>query len=255
MRRFTLSVMTAVMMPFGVMAALPVDAATTSAASLLSKLSVRGESGSSSYVRSNFRQWVDADRDSCDTREEVLIAESRVRARRGAGCRIISGKWFSPYDGRTWTNPSDVDIDHVIPLKEAWESGARRWSATTRKNFANDLAFAWSLDAMTDNLNSSKQDRDPAGWMPPKAKCRYATHWVAVKYRWRLSVDPSEKAKLASILTGSCGAAGVSVPSRAIDPPGVHDHEHDDAADAQRRLAGRVLRRPLGLRVHLPQER
>ncbi len=215
MRRLTLIAITTLAVLFGLLTALPAEAATISAKSLLSKLSARAESGSSSYVRSNFRHWVDADGDSCDTREEVLLAESRVRARRGSGCRIMSGRWFSPYDGRTWTNPSDVDIDHVIPLKEAWESGARRWSPTTRTKFTNDLAFGWSLDAMTDNLNSSKQARDPAGWMPPRAKCRYAIHWVAVKYRWRLSVDASEKAKLASVLAGSCGATPVAVPARA----------------------------------------
>ncbi len=215
MRRLLLLLLTASSMLLSVLTGLPAEAATTSAKSLLSKLTVRAESGSSSYVRAKFRAWIDADGDSCDTREEVLLAESRVTTRRGAGCRVMSGRWYSPYDGRTWTNPSDVDIDHVIPLKEAWESGARSWSPDTRKRFANDLSFGWSLDAMTDNLNSSKQARDPAGWLPPRAKCRYVTHWIAVKYRWRLTIDRAEKAKAAAILAGTCGTKPVTVPSRA----------------------------------------
>lgn len=216
MRRFSLPLVVVASLLLGLLTATPTQAATTTATSLLAKLSVRAETGSSTYSRSKFRQWVDADGDSCDTREEVLLSESRVAAKRGAGCRIISGRWYSPYDGRTWTNPADVDIDHVIPLKEAWESGARRWTASTREGFANDLGFAWSLDAMTDNLNSSKQDRDPAAWMPPRAKCQYVTHWVAVKYRWRLTVDAAEKAKLRAVLSGACGARSLTVPTRAV---------------------------------------
>src|SRR6185437_13410876 len=86
-------------------------------------------------------------------------------------------------------------------------SGAKSWSATDRSRFHNDLSYAWTLDAVTDNVNSSKGDSDPAQWLPPlaSARCAYATHWVAVKYRWRLSINPAEKTRLASILSGTCG--------------------------------------------------
>ncbi len=70
---------------------------------------------------------------------------------------------------------------------------------------------------MTDDVNASKGDRDPAQWLPPRsaAQCRYATTWVLVKYRWRLSVDAAERDRLASLLSGDCGAAVVTVPPRA----------------------------------------
>jgi hypothetical protein len=193
----------------------PADAATVSARSLLSRLEVRAESGSASYARSTFQQWTDEDHDGCDTRAEVLMQESRGRVIRGAQCRVQTGRWTSWYDGKTWTRASDVDIDHLVPLKEAWESGSRSWSAGSRTSFTNDLAFPWTLNAMTDNLNSAKQDRDPAGWLPPKATCRYATQWVAVKFRWGLTIDRREKAKLAAILRGPCGVKRLAVPSRA----------------------------------------
>jgi Protein of unknown function (DUF1524) len=81
-------------------------------------------------------------------------------------CAVSRGRWVSSYDGATWIIPSDVDIDHVVALKEAWESGARTWSATNRQRFANDLGHGWTLEAVTDNVNASKGDRDPAAWLP-----------------------------------------------------------------------------------------
>ena len=105
-----------------------------------------------------------------------------------------------------------------MPLKEVWEFGARLWSVNNRTLYANDLGFAASLVAVTDNVNSSKGDSDPAAWLPPlaAAQCTYATEWVQVKYRWRLSIDPAEYASLSSILSGSCGARAATVPARAI---------------------------------------
>lgn len=146
------------------------------------------------YARDKFRHWLDGpDRDRCDTREEVLIQEARRGPRLGPGCRVVSGRWFSYYDRRYWNQPSDVDIDHVVALAEAWDSGAKRWTAGTRERFANDLGDRRTLVAVTDNVNQSKSDRDPSQWMPRYAKCRYAKEWIAVKLRWRLSVNGPEK--------------------------------------------------------------
>lgn len=216
MRR--LGVLTTVLVALigGLLTALPADAATVSAKSLLSRLRVAPESGTATYARSDFRQWVDADHDSCNTREEVLISESRVKVQRDAGCTIAKGRWVSWYDGRTWTRPSDVDIDDMVPLKEAWESGGRAWATTTRTAFANDLGFTSTLNAVTDNVNSSKQDRDPAEWLPRLARCRYATAWVGVKYRWHLTIDGRERRALSSLLTGACGAKRLTAPKRAV---------------------------------------
>jgi len=99
-----------------VLTASSAQATTTTARALLYQLSVKGESGSTSYSRSYFRHWIDGDHDGCDTREEVLIAESRVTVRPGDGCRVTTGRWYSWYDGATWTRASDVDIDHVISV-------------------------------------------------------------------------------------------------------------------------------------------
>ena len=149
----------------------------------------------------------------------MLIAESKITPTytSSSHCTVSRGKWYSWYDGATWYYPADVDIDHVVALKEAWESGARHWSAYNRERYANDLGYAWSLDAVTDNVNSSKGDRDPAEWLPSlsSVRCSYAIHWAAVKYRWRLSVNSGERTKLLSILSGSCGSRSVTIPPRA----------------------------------------
>ena len=145
------------------------------------------------YDRDLFEHWVDADHDCQDTREEVLVAESRVPI---DGCTVTTGEWFSWYDRATWTQASDVDIDHLVPLKEAWDSGARRWDAHTRERYANDLGDPRTLVAVTDNVNQSKGDRDVAEWLPEFGVCRYVRQWVAVKLRWSLTVDAAERATL-----------------------------------------------------------
>src|SRR5665647_3928170 len=196
------------------------SATTITARSMLFKLAVKAESGSTTYSRTYFKHWIDANSDCQNTRAEVLIAESKVTPTftTASHCTVAKGKWYSYYDGATWTLASDVDIDHMVPLKEAWVSGARLWSVNNRTLYANDLGFAASLVAVTDNVNSSKSDSDPAAWLPPlaTAQCTYATEWVQVKYRWRLSIDPAEYSALSSILSGTCGAHAATVPARAI---------------------------------------
>lgn len=152
-------------------------------------LPVAGETRAG-YDRDKFRHWVDADEDCRDTRDEVLAAESKVTV---SGCDIARGRWFSYYDGRTWRNSSDVDIDHLVPLAEAWDSGAKRWNAGTRERFANDLGDKRALVAVTDNVNQSKSDSDIAEWLPRRAHCRYLREWTAVKTRWSLTVNKAEK--------------------------------------------------------------
>lgn len=152
------------------------------------------------YDRDLFEHWVDADDDCQDTREEVLLAESEVPI---SGCTVTTGEWFSWYDGETWTQASDVDIDHMVALKEAWDSGAREWDDDTRELYANDLGDPRSLVGVTDNVNQSKGDRDVAEWLPELSVCQYVRHWVVVKLRWRLAVDPAERAALVD-LAGQC---------------------------------------------------
>ena len=84
------------------------------------------------YSRDLFPHWIDADGDGCSTRNEVLIAEADDPVTVGSGCSLSGGRWFSYYDRVSWTNTSDVDIDHMVPLAEAWDSGARSWTSTRR---------------------------------------------------------------------------------------------------------------------------
>lgn len=142
------------------------------------------------YDRDKFTHWVDANDDCQDTRDEVLAAESLVAT---GGCDVTEGKWRSYYDGVTTEDPSSFDIDHMVPLAEAWDSGAKRWTANTRERFANDLRDRRSLVAVTASANRSKGDRDPAEWMPDRAACTYLRQWVAVKLRWRLTVNRPER--------------------------------------------------------------
>jgi hypothetical protein len=164
------------------------------------------------YDRSKFRLWVDADDDCRDTRDEVLAAESLVRV---SGCDIRAGKWRSYYDGVVTRSSSAFDIDHLVPLAEAWDSGARRWTAATRQAYANDLGDRRSLVAVTASSNRSKGDRDPAEWMPRLGRCAYVRQWVAVKIRWSLKVNPSEKRALRS-RAARCSNTLLSVRRAAI---------------------------------------
>ncbi|QRV82077.1 hypothetical protein RhiJN_10092 [Ceratobasidium sp. AG-Ba] len=110
--------------------------------------------------------------------------------------------WYTAvYDGATWTDKSDVDIDHMVPLKEAWVSGARSWTTAQRQAFANDVTRPQLL-AVTDNVNQSKGDKDPANWMPPLASyhCTYVRAWITVKYYYSLTIDSTEKTALTNYL-------------------------------------------------------
>jgi hypothetical protein len=170
---------------------------------LLNSLPVSDEV-TSGYNRELFRHWSDLDSDSCDTREEVLIDE-RV-AGTVVGCKVVNGRWVSQYDGVTTTNSSNFDIDHFVPLKEAWDSGAWRWDSSTRERFANDQGYELSLIAVSASSNRSKSDRDPSDWLPSENLCLYAKSWVGVKFRWRLSVDSREKTKVRQLLANCKGS-------------------------------------------------
>lgn len=166
----------------------------------------------SGYERAKFRLWVDADHDCRDTRDEVLAAESLVRV---SGCDIQRGKWRSYYDGVVTRSSSTFDIDHLVPLAEAWDSGARRWTAATRQRYANDLGDSRTLVAVSASANRSKSDQDPAEWMPRLGKCMYVRQWVAVKLRWSLKVNTAEKRALLA-RASHCADDVISVRRAAI---------------------------------------
>ncbi|WOT40603.1 HNH endonuclease family protein [Streptomyces coeruleorubidus] len=152
------------------------------------------------YTRSSFRHWNAGDdpSDGCHTRAEVLIHEAVEAPTVGPNCRLSSGRWFSYYDAVSVTSASGLDIDHMVPLAEAWDSGASAWNAQRRERYANDQGQEASLVAVTARSNRSKADQDPAQWLPPAtgAHCRYAAEWVATKLRWSLTADEPERAAL-----------------------------------------------------------
>ena len=192
----------------------PVAAGSTAA--LLASITVENEY-TSGYVRELFPHWKDLDGDGCDTREEVLIRDSQTKAQVDPfGCVVVAGDWLSPYDGARWSDKGNVDIDHVVALKEAWDSGAWAWTTSQRTLFANDLSDPRTLLAVTDSVNQSKSDKDPSNWLPPLASyhCTYISDWVAVKARWKLSMDQSEYGRVKK-LVDNCGGSSVatSLPS------------------------------------------
>lgn len=188
-----------VLSPSSASAALPEPVSAATARSYLAQLPVETENGSG-YDRDLFPHW-SSQGNGCDTRDLVLQRDGDDVSV-GDNCKV-SGSWYSVYDGATWYDPADVDIDHVVPLAEAWASGASEWSTSQREAFANDLTNP-QLVAVTDNVNQSKGDKDPAEWLPPDSgfHCTYARAWVDVKYTYGLSVDSAEKSALESILAG-----------------------------------------------------
>ena len=181
---------------------------------LLQALTVKSENRTG-YARSKFQHWIDADHDSCDTRDEVLITEAKTAPHVGSGCALTGGRWVSAYDNVATLDPSTFDVDHLVPLAEAWDSGANVWDTNTRMRYANDLGYAASLIAVTASTNRSKADREPQSWMPPRTsyRCTYLANWVAVKWRWHLATDTTERSYLISQL-GSCNWPHVATTSR-----------------------------------------
>lgn len=171
----------------------------STARSWLGTLVVKPTGSSSGYSRDKFPHWSTIS-GSCNARETVLKRDG-FNVVVDSSCAAISGSWYSPYDGATWHAASDVDIDHVVPLADAWRSGASTWTTAKRTAFANDLSHP-QLIAVTDNVNQSKGDKSPDAWKPPLASywCTYSRMWVASKYEWRLSITSAEKSALLSML-------------------------------------------------------
>lgn len=193
-------------------------ASATSAYDLSMSIPVRAEV-KVGYQRELFKHWVDDDSDGCDTRDEVLIRDSSSTAQVDRyRCKVVEGDWYSPYDGVTHTDPSDLDIDHVVALKEAWDSGANAWSSAMRQRFANDMSDRRTLIAVTDSVNQSKSDRDPSNWLPPNRSyiCEYLGNWVAVKARWGLSMDQSEAGRVRKILSNECAGTTTAPIAKVI---------------------------------------
>jgi Protein of unknown function (DUF1524) len=185
------------------------ESATLTVADAIAGLPVADEVRTG-YDRDLFKLWVDADGDGCNARYEVLIEEADDPPTVGSRCRLTGGRWFSYYDRESWTNPADLDIDHVVALAEAWDSGASQWSSDRRREYANDLDDYRTLIAVTDDVNQAKGDKDPTDWLPEYDQCRYLNEWVAVKVRWQLTIDPAELDSLNS-LAATCPNEEITV--------------------------------------------
>jgi hypothetical protein len=164
----------------------------------------------SGYDRALFKHWIDVDKNGCDTRVEVLISEALAKPKIGKNCKLSGGKWLSVYDKKSVTNASQLDVDHLVPLAEAWRSGAWAWTATQRQDFANDLTDKRALIAVTLSTNRSKGDKDISEWVPKVDTCGYVQNWIAIKIRYSLTYDPKEAAALSSYFD-TCKIGNISV--------------------------------------------
>ncbi|MFJ6571212.1 HNH endonuclease family protein [Streptomyces sp. NPDC091292] len=161
------------------------------------------------YVRTKFKHWNAGKNptDGCNTRAEVLISEAVDAPEVLPGCKLSGGRWWSYYDDK-WVTPANaLDVDHMVPLAEAWDSGASAWTAQRREAYANDLDAPTSLVAVSAASNRAKVDKDPAEWLPPAtdARCRYTSEWIGTKLRWGLSADTVEVEALGRLAEGCPG--------------------------------------------------
>ncbi|MFF0343205.1 DUF1524 domain-containing protein [Kribbella sp. NPDC004875] len=185
-----------------VLATPPTPPSASTAATELASLTVKTEGTTTGYSRDKFPHWINQS-GSCDTREEVLKRDG-TGVKVDSSCQPTSGSWTSVYDEKTFTDSSDLDIDHIVPLAEAWKSGANTWTQAKRQEFANNLTIS-QLIAVSASSNRSKSDKDPSEWQPPNAAvhCLYARYWIWVKYTYKLSLQSSEKTALQDML-GTC---------------------------------------------------
>ena len=177
----------------------PLPPSKTNSTHALARLTIKSPASLSGYARSKFHTW-ETGPDHCDTREAVLKRDGRNETVDSL-CRVSSGTWTSYYDGLIFHDASKLDIDHVVPLANAWISGARSWTPTKREQFANDLTDP-QLIAVSASANRSKRDRSPDQWKPPRqaAWCLYARWWIDVKTVWKLTITTPEHTTLRNML-------------------------------------------------------
>ncbi|MGW6910360.1 HNH endonuclease family protein [Streptomyces sp. NPDC054940] len=163
------------------------------------------------YQRTSFKHWNAGQNptDGCNTRAEVLLAEAVEQPQILPGCKLSGGRWWSYYDAKWLTSASALDVDHMVPLAEAWDSGASQWTAERREAYANDLAVTPSLVAVSAASNRSKSDQDPAEWLPPTVEvtCRYTSEWISTKLRWGLTADTAELEALTQVAEACPGTS------------------------------------------------
>jgi len=157
------------------------------------------------YDRDLYGGWRDRDDDCQDTRTEVLLQEADGPVEMGPeGCEIVRGTWTGFYTGQTFTDPSKLHIDHLVPLKEAHVSGAAAWPRSRKRAYATALKDTDVLIAVEAGANMSKGSRGPADWLPARNRCAYVQRWVAVKRTWDLEMDAAERRAIARVRDARC---------------------------------------------------
>ncbi len=162
------------------------------------------------YVREEWPHWLALDGGCLNARERVLIRNSQPPAKLARkGCSVASGDWLDPYTGERFTDPTMIDIDHRVPLEEAYGSGGYAWSRERRAAYANDLSDPLTLLAASREANRAKGAKGPEDWLPPKRDgvCLYVADWIAVKARWTLSMDERERVTVGNILADCAASA------------------------------------------------
>lgn len=161
------------------------------------------------FERNSFGGWIDADRDCQNTRNEVLIrdADGAVGFRGNRECAVESGLWIDPFTGEEVTNPSALHIDHLVPLENAFLSGAWNWTLERRRLYANFLEDPMHLIAVDGSENTSKGSRAPDEYLPPNADfhCDYASAWLEIKRSWGLRMTVNEAEAVLGIHYGCIG--------------------------------------------------
>lgn len=166
---------------------------------------VAANSPQTTYKRSYFgKSWLDEDHDCQNTRAEILIASNtgNLRFSDNKQCRVLSGKWVSPYSGKSIYVAKDTDIDHIVPLSLAWRHGANNWDEKTRFKFANDPSNLVVVEA---SLNRSKSDKSLDEWLPPTNQCQYALRFIRIVKSYPLVFSDKELQSFSHIKTKYCG--------------------------------------------------
>lgn len=173
---------------------------TTAVGTTLLPLAIVDAPAAPHYDRAEFGNWNDPDGDCQNTRAELLITRSAapVTFTTASDCTVATGSWTDPWSGLTSTVAHDFDIDHTVPLANAWRSGAWQWNRAQRVTYANDLGDADHLVTVIASENRSKGDDGPEAWRPAEQAswCKYATVWDHIKAKWRLSATTAEWAAL-----------------------------------------------------------
>ena len=172
--------------------------------STLNSLEVKGRAPKTGYSRAQFPHWSDLDRNGCDARNDILKRDlTEVIFKAGTrDCKVISGVLLDPFSNKViaFTSvKSAVDIDHLVALSNAWQTGAAYFDRSKRSQIANDPLNLLAVDA---RLNRQKGDGDAATWLPPHKpfRCEYVSRQVAVKAKYSLWVTAAEKDAITRVL-------------------------------------------------------